>query len=167
MPIHEGIAEYALISAFRDTRFSPIEERELETLECGCASSIPPVPPSLLITHLHTGSRCSRTSKTVPRTSTGPSACTASASHSRTHLQRPHPRRVRRPHSPRAVQRRRGGRSAARTARRTSLRSRLNRAGTGSRPSTVRFASRDTLDASQRISVGAYGCGDTRAVSVL
>ncbi|GJE84416.1 AMMECR1 family protein [Phanerochaete sordida] len=34
MPLHEGIAEYALISAFRDTRFRKIEERELETLEC-------------------------------------------------------------------------------------------------------------------------------------
>lgn len=34
MPLHEGLAEYALISAFRDSRFRKIEEWELETLEC-------------------------------------------------------------------------------------------------------------------------------------
>ncbi|KAK7470985.1 hypothetical protein VKT23_002399 [Stygiomarasmius scandens] len=33
-PIHEGIAEYALISAFRDHRFRKIEKSELPTLEC-------------------------------------------------------------------------------------------------------------------------------------
>ncbi|KAI0796600.1 AMMECR1 domain-containing protein [Abortiporus biennis] len=35
LPLREGLAEYALISAFRDTRFRKIEEHELETLECG------------------------------------------------------------------------------------------------------------------------------------
>jgi len=35
LPLHEGLAEYALISAFRDSRFRKIEERELESLECG------------------------------------------------------------------------------------------------------------------------------------
>ncbi|KAI0069979.1 hypothetical protein K474DRAFT_1687611 [Panus rudis PR-1116 ss-1] len=35
MSLHEGLAEYALISAFRDTRFNKIEEWELENLECG------------------------------------------------------------------------------------------------------------------------------------
>jgi uncharacterized protein (TIGR00296 family) len=35
MPIHEGIAEYALISAFRDSRFRKIEKSELEDLQCG------------------------------------------------------------------------------------------------------------------------------------
>ncbi|KAH9938585.1 alport syndrome [Fomitopsis serialis] len=35
IPIREGLAEYALISAFQDHRFRKIEERELETLECG------------------------------------------------------------------------------------------------------------------------------------
>jgi len=34
LPLHEGIAEYALISAFRDSRFRKIEEWELESLEC-------------------------------------------------------------------------------------------------------------------------------------
>lgn len=34
-PLREGIAEYALISAFKDSRFRKIEERELPTLECG------------------------------------------------------------------------------------------------------------------------------------
>ncbi|KII95916.1 hypothetical protein PLICRDRAFT_97478 [Plicaturopsis crispa FD-325 SS-3] len=33
-PIREGIAEYALISAFKDYRFNPIQESELESLEC-------------------------------------------------------------------------------------------------------------------------------------
>lgn len=32
--LHEGLAEYALISALRDTRFRRIEERELPKLEC-------------------------------------------------------------------------------------------------------------------------------------
>ncbi|CAL1701346.1 unnamed protein product [Somion occarium] len=35
LPLHKGLAEYALISAFRDTRFNKIEEWELESLECG------------------------------------------------------------------------------------------------------------------------------------
>src|SRR5882724_8684439 len=35
LSLHEGLAEYALISAFRDTRFRKIEENELEKLECG------------------------------------------------------------------------------------------------------------------------------------
>ncbi|TCD64337.1 hypothetical protein EIP91_004247 [Steccherinum ochraceum] len=33
-PLHEGLAEYALISAFQDYRFRKIEEKELDTLEC-------------------------------------------------------------------------------------------------------------------------------------
>ncbi|OJT10186.1 hypothetical protein TRAPUB_13291 [Trametes pubescens] len=33
-PLREGLAEYALTSAFRDHRFRKIEEWELETLEC-------------------------------------------------------------------------------------------------------------------------------------
>ncbi|KZT27034.1 hypothetical protein NEOLEDRAFT_1177206 [Neolentinus lepideus HHB14362 ss-1] len=37
-PLHEGLAEYALISAFRDHRFRKIEEKELPSLECGYAS---------------------------------------------------------------------------------------------------------------------------------
>jgi uncharacterized protein (TIGR00296 family) len=35
LPLHEGLAEYALISAFRDTRFARIDSRELKSLECG------------------------------------------------------------------------------------------------------------------------------------
>jgi hypothetical protein len=35
MPLHEGLAEYALISAFNDSRFRKIEKSELESLECG------------------------------------------------------------------------------------------------------------------------------------
>ncbi|EPT02724.1 hypothetical protein FOMPIDRAFT_1117362 [Fomitopsis schrenkii] len=35
VPIREGLAEYALISAFEDHRFRKIEDQELETLECG------------------------------------------------------------------------------------------------------------------------------------
>ncbi|KAB5592218.1 hypothetical protein CTheo_4369 [Ceratobasidium theobromae] len=35
MDLEEGLKEYALISAFRDHRFRPIEERELRKLECG------------------------------------------------------------------------------------------------------------------------------------
>ncbi|KAE9404421.1 hypothetical protein BT96DRAFT_964179 [Gymnopus androsaceus JB14] len=34
-PLHEGLAEYALISAFRDHRFRKIAKSELPTLECG------------------------------------------------------------------------------------------------------------------------------------
>jgi AMMECR1 domain-containing protein len=33
--LKEGLAEYALVSAFKDSRFRKIEERELESLECG------------------------------------------------------------------------------------------------------------------------------------
>ncbi|TDL29753.1 alport syndrome [Rickenella mellea] len=33
-PIREGLAEYALISAFKDSRFNRIEESELPNLEC-------------------------------------------------------------------------------------------------------------------------------------
>ncbi|KAI0034428.1 AMMECR1 domain-containing protein [Vararia minispora EC-137] len=33
--LHEGIADYALISAFRDHRFSKIQAHELSSLECG------------------------------------------------------------------------------------------------------------------------------------
>src|ERR1700753_2406865 len=32
--LHEGIAEYALISAFKDYRFNKITKGELESLEC-------------------------------------------------------------------------------------------------------------------------------------
>ncbi|KAG1715957.1 hypothetical protein ID866_1181 [Astraeus odoratus] len=35
LPLREGIAEYALISAFKDSRFRRIEEKELPFLECG------------------------------------------------------------------------------------------------------------------------------------
>ncbi|GBE79594.1 AMMECR1 domain-containing protein [Sparassis latifolia] len=35
LPLRAGLAEYALISAFQDSRFRKIEERELESLECG------------------------------------------------------------------------------------------------------------------------------------
>lgn len=35
MPLREGLAEYALISAFKDSRFRKIERRELPSLECG------------------------------------------------------------------------------------------------------------------------------------
>jgi len=35
LPLREGLAEYALISAFRDHRFRKIEEQELDSLECG------------------------------------------------------------------------------------------------------------------------------------
>ena len=35
-PLRDGLAEYALISAFRDSRFKRIEEWELENLECKC-----------------------------------------------------------------------------------------------------------------------------------
>lgn len=38
MPLHEGLAEYALVSAFRDTRFNKIEEWELDSLECECVT---------------------------------------------------------------------------------------------------------------------------------
>lgn len=40
-PLHEGLAEYALISAFRDHRFNKITESELSSLECGYAPSNP------------------------------------------------------------------------------------------------------------------------------
>ncbi|TFK43294.1 alport syndrome [Crucibulum laeve] len=35
MTLGDGIADYALISAFRDSRFRKIEKSELESLECG------------------------------------------------------------------------------------------------------------------------------------
>ncbi|KAF9008822.1 AMMECR1 domain-containing protein [Cyathus striatus] len=35
MSLHEGLAEYALISAFRDSRFRKIDKSELPSLECG------------------------------------------------------------------------------------------------------------------------------------
>jgi AMME syndrome candidate gene 1 protein len=41
LPLREGLAEYALISAFRDSRFRKIEERELESLECGYVTTCP------------------------------------------------------------------------------------------------------------------------------
>lgn len=34
MPIHDGLAEYALVSAFQDVRFNKISKSELELLEC-------------------------------------------------------------------------------------------------------------------------------------
>jgi len=37
MSLHEGLAEYALISAFRDSRFRKIDQHELEKLQC-CVS---------------------------------------------------------------------------------------------------------------------------------
>ena len=38
MPLHEGLADYALVSAFNDSRFKRIDKSELESLECGYAS---------------------------------------------------------------------------------------------------------------------------------
>jgi AMME syndrome candidate gene 1 protein len=38
--LREGLAEYALISAFRDSRFRKIDKSELQTLECGFVGSI-------------------------------------------------------------------------------------------------------------------------------
>jgi AMME syndrome candidate gene 1 protein len=35
LPLKEGLAEYALISAFKDSRFRKIDKGELENLECG------------------------------------------------------------------------------------------------------------------------------------
>ena len=35
LPLRTGLAEYALISAFQDSRFNKIQEWELESLECG------------------------------------------------------------------------------------------------------------------------------------
>jgi len=35
LPLKEGLAEYALVSAFKDSRFSKIQKSELESLECG------------------------------------------------------------------------------------------------------------------------------------
>jgi len=34
MPVQDGIAEYALVSAFRDSRFRKIDKRELDNLRC-------------------------------------------------------------------------------------------------------------------------------------
>lgn len=39
LPLHQGIAEYALTSAFKDSRFTKIEEHELPSLECGLVFS--------------------------------------------------------------------------------------------------------------------------------
>lgn len=36
MPLREGLADYALISAFRDIRFRKIDKSELERLQCRC-----------------------------------------------------------------------------------------------------------------------------------
>ena len=36
-PLHDGIAEYALISAFRDDRFNKVTLDELPSLQCGYA----------------------------------------------------------------------------------------------------------------------------------
>ena len=52
--LSEGLAEYALISAFRDTRFRRIEEGELESLECAYVPSLPPRSP--IPRHVLTGS---------------------------------------------------------------------------------------------------------------
>jgi len=38
MPIRDGIAQYALTSAFHDSRFAKITTGELDTLECGYVS---------------------------------------------------------------------------------------------------------------------------------
>jgi len=38
MPIRGGIAQYALISAFQDSRFKRITSDELDSLECGYVS---------------------------------------------------------------------------------------------------------------------------------
>ncbi|KAK0503908.1 AMMECR1 domain-containing protein, partial [Armillaria luteobubalina] len=35
LPLHDGLAEYALISAFRGSRFGHIARSELASLECG------------------------------------------------------------------------------------------------------------------------------------
>ncbi|KAF9095751.1 AMME chromosomal region protein 1-like [Mortierella sp. GBA35] len=35
MPLHSGLREYALTSAFKDGRFPPIERKELSSLVCG------------------------------------------------------------------------------------------------------------------------------------
>jgi len=35
LPLQEGLAEYSLISAFRDSRFKKIDKSELQSLECG------------------------------------------------------------------------------------------------------------------------------------
>lgn len=40
LPLHKGIAEYALISAFQDHRFREIDESELESLECWYVPSL-------------------------------------------------------------------------------------------------------------------------------
>ncbi|KAL7413227.1 AMMECR1 domain-containing protein [Mrakia frigida] len=45
-PVGEGLKEYALISAIRDTRFSPIKAKDLPTLGCGI-SLLTPFEPCL------------------------------------------------------------------------------------------------------------------------
>jgi len=43
MPLHDGLSEYALVSAFKDSRFRKIDKSELERLECAYVVT----PPSL------------------------------------------------------------------------------------------------------------------------
>ena len=43
MPLHDGLAEYALIAAFNDSRFKKIQKSELESLECGCVQLHHPI----------------------------------------------------------------------------------------------------------------------------
>lgn len=52
-PIREGLAKYALISAFNDSRFPPIEERELSSLECGWVAPCSVHMPGLTTTRLN------------------------------------------------------------------------------------------------------------------
>lgn len=52
LPLHKGLAEYALISAFRDTRFNKIEEWELESLECGYVSRLSNFLTTLIVVDL-------------------------------------------------------------------------------------------------------------------
>jgi hypothetical protein len=54
-PLRAGLAEYALLSAFRDHRFRRVELRELPSLECGCVFLLVPPPlPSALATCAYT-----------------------------------------------------------------------------------------------------------------
>ena len=34
-PLYEGLTDYAITSALRDSRFSPVTKRELANLQCG------------------------------------------------------------------------------------------------------------------------------------
>jgi hypothetical protein len=58
MPLDQGLAEYALTSAFKDRRFSPIAKSELPRLECGCVSVTPFFPFFLMITHQFSFPKC-------------------------------------------------------------------------------------------------------------